>query len=72
MDGLSADSLILACKILLEEYGLPNKIMAIAGGNFVSEKFKEFCGNLNIEHAVSSSYHHQSNRQVEVCIKFMK
>ena len=31
-----------------------------------------FCNNLNIEQAVSLSYHHQSNRQVEACIKFIK
>ena len=29
-------------------------------------------GNLNIKHAVSSSYHHQINGQVELYIKFIK
>ena len=43
-----------------------------AGGNFISQKFKNFCNNLNIEQVVSSSYHHQSNGQVEACIKFIK
>ena len=46
--------------------------MSYAGSNFVSEKFRSFCSSLNIEQAVSSSYHHQSNRQVEACIKFIK
>ena len=46
--------------------------MADAGGNFVSEKFKEFCRNLNIEQAVSSTYDHQSNEQVDACIKIIK
>ena len=27
---------------------------------------------MNLEQATSSLYHHQSNRQVEVCIKFIK
>ena len=34
--------------------------------NFISDKFKIFCKTLNIEQAFSSSYHHQSNGQVEV------
>ena len=46
--------------------------MSDAGSNFICKKFKNFCNNLNIEQAVSSSYHHQSNRQVEACIKFIK
>ena len=46
--------------------------MSDAGGNFILDKLKRFCQNLNIEQAVSSSYHHQSNGQVEACIKFIK
>ena len=46
--------------------------MSDFGGNFISGTFKNFCKSLNIEQAVSSSYHHQSNRQVEACIKFVK
>ena len=39
---------------------------------FISDKFKAFCKNINIKQAVLSSYHHQSNGQVEACIKFIK
>ena len=39
MEGLSADNLILACKLFFSEYGLPKKIMSDASGNFISEKF---------------------------------
>ena len=46
--------------------------MSEAGSNFISDKFKIVCRNLNIELAVSLSYHHQSNGQVEVHIKFIK
>ena len=46
--------------------------MSDAGGNFISEKFKNFCNSLNIEQAVSSLYHHQSNGQVDACMKFIK
>ena len=68
---LSADSLILMHKVIFAEYGLPKEIMFDSGGNFVSDKFRTFCKSLNIEQVFSSSYH-QSNRQVEVCIKFVK
>ena len=72
MDGFSAESLIAAVKIVFVEYGIPHRIMSDAGSNFISEKFKKFCSSLNIKQAVSSSYHHQSNRQVEACIKLIK
>ena len=72
MEDLSADSLILTCKIIFSEYGLVMKIMSGADGNFISDKFQRFCKTLNIEQAVSSSYHHQSNGQVAACIRFIK
>ena len=50
-EGLSADSLILAYKVISSEYGLPKKIISDADGNFVSEKFKELYRNLNIKQA---------------------
>ena len=71
-EDMSADSLILACKVIFSEFGLPKKIMSDAGGNFISGKFKQFCKKINTEQATSSSYHHQSNRQLEACIKFIK
>ena len=72
MEGFSVDSLILACTVISAEYGIPKKIMLEASGNFVSEKFKEFCRRLNVEQAVSLSYHHHSNAQVEACTKVVK
>ena len=70
--GLSAENLINAVTAIFAEYGIPHKIMSDAGRNFVSERFRQFCKSINIEQAVSSAYHHQSNRQVEACIKFIK
>ena len=58
MDGLSADSLILIYQIIFEEYILSKKIISDVDAYSVSEKFKEFCRNLNIEQAVSLSYQH--------------
>ena len=62
MDGLSAESLITTVKVIFAEYGIPHRLMSDAGTNFVSEKFKSFCRSINIEQAMSSLYHHQSNR----------
>ena len=72
LEGLSAESLIATIKVIFTEYGIPHKIMSDAGTNFVSDKFWKFCNSINVEQAVSLAYHHQSNRQVEVCIKFIK
>ena len=68
---LSADSLILKCKIIFAEFGIPKKIISDSGGNFISDKFKKFNRSLNTEQAFSSSYNHQSNRQVEACMKLI-
>ena len=65
IEGLSEKSLIAAVKIIFAEYGKPYRLMSDAGSNFISEKLKSFCNSLNIKQAVSSSYHHQSNGQVE-------
>ena len=54
------------------EYVLPKQIMSDTGSNSVSEKFREFYTYLNTEQTVSSSYHHQSNGQVEACINIIK
>ena len=72
MEGLSTENLIIRVKVIFAEYGIPHKLMSDAGTNFVSHKFRKFCSSLNIEQAVSSAYHHQSNRQVKACIKFIK
>ena len=72
MEDLSADSLILVCKIHFSEYSFLKKIMSGIGDHFISNQFKRLCKNLNIEQVVSSSYHHQSNGQVKECLKFIK
>ena len=72
MEGLSAENLIVTMKVIFTEYSILCRLMSHAGSNFVSEKFRGFCSSLNIEQAVSSSYHHQSNGQVKACIKFIK
>ena len=71
-EDMSAESLIVACKVIFSEYGLPKRIMSDAGVNFISDKFRKFCKCMNIEQVTSSSYCHQSNSHVEACIKFVK
>ena len=46
--------------------------MSVAGINFISVRFQKFCRAINIELGTSLAYHHQSNRQFEACIKFIK
>ena len=51
MEDISADSLILTCKIIFAEFGLPKKATSNSGGNFISDKFKTSCRGLNIKQA---------------------
>ena len=69
MEGLSAENLTATIKNIFAEYGIPHRLMSDGSSNFVLEKFRSFCSSINIEQAVSSLYHHQSNGQVEACIK---
>ena len=72
MEGLSTESLIATTKVIFAKYGIPHKIMSDTGTNFVSDMFRNFYSNLNIEQVVSSGYHHQSNGPVKACIEFFK
>ena len=72
LEGLSAENLITTVKVIFAEHGIPYKVISDVGTNFVSDKFQKFCNSINIEQAVLSEYHHQSNGQVKACIKFIK
>ena len=69
--GLSADDLVHTTKLIFAEFGLTKKIISEEGMNFTSEIFKEFYRKMNIEQSIPSCYHHQSNGQVEACIKIV-
>ena len=56
----------------MEDYLFRIWAVSDVGTNFISEKFKYFCRQLSIFHAVSSSYSHQNYGKVEVFIKFVK
>ena len=46
--------------------------MSDTGTNFIFDRFQKFCRAINVELATLLAYHHQSNGQVEACIKFIK
>ena len=58
-------------KLIFAEYGLPT-IVLDTHTNFTSEMFKKYCRKMDIQQSIISSYHHQSNGQMEACIKFVK
>ena len=66
--SLTADDLVKAAKIV---FGLPKKIISDAGMNFTPEMFRQLSRQMNIQQAITSSYHLQSNGQVDMCITFM-
>ena len=70
-DDLSPDSLIGEVKIVFAEFWLPRQIVLDAAINFISQIYT-ICRELNIEQAITLSYHYQSNGLAQACIKFMK
>ena len=71
-EDMSAESLLVACKVIFSKYRVLSSIMSDEGSNFISDKFRQFCKSMNIEQVASSFYHHQTNSLVEACIKLMK
>ena len=67
--GLLAGDIIRTAKIVFSEFGLPKEVSSDMGMNFISDKFRQFCRQPNRGQAITSSYHHQSNGQMEACIK---
>ena len=70
-NSLKAGDLVKGAKYSFAEFGLPREFISDAGTNFTSEMFIQFCRQMNREKAITSSYHHQSNCQMEACIKFI-
>ena len=68
-DCLAVDDLVKVFKVIFGEFGLPRKIIFDVGMNVTSHTFRKFRRQMDIEQAITSSYHHQSNGQVKACIK---
>ena len=71
VNSLSVDDLVQMAKLIFAEYG-QKKIVPGAGTTFMAGTFKPFCRRMNIQKCIASLYHHQSNRQVDTSIKFVK
>ena len=70
--SLVANDLVEMTKMIFVEYGPPRKIFSHTGKNFTSKMFRQFCRQMSMQQSITLSYHHQSNDQVEMCIKFVK
>ena len=70
VNSLSKADLVQMTKLIFAEHGLLKKIVSDVGSNFTAETFKDFCRKMNVQQTITSSYH-QSNGQVELCIKFV-
>ena len=68
--SLEAENLAHISQIIFAEYGLPKKIISATGSNLTLETSRQFCRLISIKQSIVSSYYHQSNGQVEACIKF--
>ena len=66
------NKLVNTTKVVYTEFGLLTKLISDAGTSFTSDTFKQFCKKMNIQQAITLSYHHQSNGQVEAFIEFVK
>ena len=66
-DGLPADDLEQP-KLCSQSLKYQIKIVSDAGTNIMSDQCKQFFRQLNIDWAITSSYHQQNNGQVEACI----
>ena len=69
VSSLAIDGLAQMTEMIFVEYGFPKQIISDAGTNVTSEIFKQFWKQMSILQSITSSYHHQSNSQVEACIK---
>ena len=70
-DSLAADDVVKAARIIFTKFGLPKKFISDAVMKLTSDMFRQFCRKLNIQLAITPSYHHQNNGQMKVCIKFV-
>ncbi|EGT56875.1 hypothetical protein CAEBREN_08551 [Caenorhabditis brenneri] len=50
---------------IVQIHGIPEEIVSDQGRNFISNLFEEVCKLLEMEHSVTTAYHHQTNGAVE-------
>ena len=71
-DSMAANDPVKVANIIFAEFGLPKKFISDGDWNFTPNILRQFCRQKNIKQTITSSYHHQSNGQVEAYIKFTK
>ena len=59
-------------RVIIARHACPTKLLTDQGTNFTSNLFAKVCKKFNIEHILSSAYHHQTIGKVERFNKFME
>ena len=57
---LAAEETLKAIGQIIARHSCPGTILTDQGTSFTSKLFAKVCKNLNIQHKVSSAYHHQT------------
>ena len=74
-DQVTSETAEAIIDVMLKNFmklGLAEAVMSDNGPCFKSEKFKQLCSSLGIEHITSSPHYHQSNGRVERAIQTLK
>jgi len=61
----SSQHVLKALKILVDEFGLPDRIVSDRGTCFTSRQFEQYCQDNGIHHTLNSTQHPQGNGMVE-------
>ncbi len=72
LERQDSDAVIKALNTIFRKIGPPERIISDNGPCFKSEKFNNFCKELEIQHDTSSPHHHQSNGRAERAIQTIK
>ena len=68
----TADAVIRALNVNFRKFGLAETMVSDNGPCFQSEKFQDFCKQLDIRHITSSPHYHESNGRAERAIETIK
>ena len=72
LTDIRAETVCNQFKVILDEFGIPDTIVADCGAQYVSESFKQKCRDANIDIQFSSQYHHQANSVAERAVGTVK
>ena len=69
---IRAETVCNQFKVILDEFGIPDMIVADCGAQYMSESFKKKCRDANIDIQFSSPHHHQANSVAERAVGTVK